>query len=105
VFPAGDEAVTDVFPAAVVLPPTERLMLGLIDELSEIFWVEVGGRMLGLSDELSEMFWVDVGTGNDELTARSNEEVTFWDVTVVNMKVWTAKKAKTKRSCFISKSL
>lgn len=98
--PAGVEALT----VALTVPPRETLMLGMSDELREIFWDEVGGRMLGTSDELSEIFWDDVGTGNDELTARSNEEVTFCDVTVVNMKVWIAKKAKIKRSCFILKS-
>jgi len=96
--PAGVVPATDAFTvAAPLVPVTETLMLGMSDELREIFWDEVGGRTLGTSDELSEIFWDDVGTGNDELTARSNEEVTFCDVTVVNMKVWTAKKAKIKK--------
>jgi len=95
-----DEAFTrtDEFAA-----PEDKFTLATNEEFIDKFWDEVGGRIDARIDEFIDKFCEEVGGGKELFKAKLSEEVTFCDFTSENMMTWTAKNAKTKRSCFISK--
>jgi len=89
---------TDEFAA-----PEDKFTLATNEEFIDKFWDEVGGRIDARIDEFIDKFCEEVGGGKELFKAKLSEEVTFCDFTSENMMTWTAKNAKTKRSCFISK--